>query len=884
MKKNKTISALWVVLLICCSATATDTAIAALTRTAPPEVTDTTGQRGGLIDPEAPEFPNWPYFGAKSPAEIPAYLDWRDNGGNWVSGVRDQGTCGSCWDFATIGMLESAAMIYRQQPDSDFDFSEQYVLSCIDGANSCNGGYANQACDFLVETGTPWDECLDYHASDAVPCDDACPDVQDQLHRLFQWWWVTTNVYDVEPIKEALQYGPVLTWMRVHDDFHEIRHDEIYTGYGSAYTDENHFVLIVGYDDANECWLVKNSYGPGWSGDGYFRIAYDNGCWFGLYTIAGFYDPPVSDIQAEVTLEYMASTYSDYDVEVRIFDDGGDIVTDVPFTVDTTLGQVVETDGNTGGYGIGHALIRTYESGPAVITVHALTQEAVKRTLFRVGPPPLLDTIVSIPGYSDWETFAVAWSPDGSSLAMVSADGSDGVIRFFDSTTWELVHTLTYESPVYGLAYNPAGTRMVIAFNSNLSILDLATYQIIAVTENADGNQGDSRSTLWPLNDRIISPDITSSDDYAKVLNESLNVLRTFTVPSFQTAGYNAASDIIFICSGADLVDCYDMSSGAFLHRFNIADPFSAAINTAGTLMAVSNDNDDIGLYSTSNWQQRSTITGTFTDEMAHMDWSSDGVTLAGIDEDAYFWAFDINVNDGIGYAIGKVQVGINGTDGMVKWHPEGKAIACATPSYGVQIFAPRDLIPPTLSVAQPLNGASTCDPNIQVSGTATDSGGMKAVIVSCGSWRETDFDLGDGFSVTVPMGLGTNQIVVRAVDQAFRFTEVVVEVQGVDCTTSAPVPDSRHFQAYPCYPNPANPSTSVAFNLPETQRVDVSIYDASGHVVRHVARDAVFPSGHNAVSWNGRDDRGHMVASGVYFCQIRAGEDRAVKRVLMLK
>lgn len=83
--------------------------------------------------------------------------------------------------------------------------------------------------------------------------------------------------------------------------------------------------------------------------------------------------------------------------------------------------------------------------------------------------------------------------------------------------------------------------------------------------------------------------------------------------------------------------------------------------------------------------------------------------------------------------------------------------------------------------------------------------------------------------------------------------------------------------------PNPFNPLTKVAFTLPVACRARLAVYDAAGRQVRLLA-DELFPAGTSEVAWAGRDDAGRLVASGVYFAVVRAGDLQESTRLLLLK
>ena len=61
---------------------------------------------------------------------LPSHIDWRDNGGNYVTPIRDQKSCGSCWAFATTAALESATLITLGTPGVDLNLAEQMLVSC----------------------------------------------------------------------------------------------------------------------------------------------------------------------------------------------------------------------------------------------------------------------------------------------------------------------------------------------------------------------------------------------------------------------------------------------------------------------------------------------------------------------------------------------------------------------------------------------------------------------------------------------------------------------------------------------------------------------------------------------------------------------------------
>jgi hypothetical protein len=83
--------------------------------------------------------------------------------------------------------------------------------------------------------------------------------------------------------------------------------------------------------------------------------------------------------------------------------------------------------------------------------------------------------------------------------------------------------------------------------------------------------------------------------------------------------------------------------------------------------------------------------------------------------------------------------------------------------------------------------------------------------------------------------------------------------------------------------PNPFNPRTAIRFGLPSNGVVDVSVFDATGRKVRSLL-DAEREAGYHTVVWDGRDDNGHAVGSGIYYYTVKAGENSASNKMLLLK
>jgi hypothetical protein len=92
-----------------------------------------------------------------------------------------------------------------------------------------------------------------------------------------------------------------------------------------------------------------------------------------------------------------------------------------------------------------------------------------------------------------------------------------------------------------------------------------------------------------------------------------------------------------------------------------------------------------------------------------------------------------------------------------------------------------------------------------------------------------------------------------------------------------------KEFHLFDNYPNPFNPSTTIAVELPKQSRIKIIVYDLLGRVLRELA-DETRDAGYVEYVWDGRNDHGTNVSSGMYFCRVSAGDWHAVKKMVMMK
>lgn len=221
---------------------------------------------------------------------IPSAFDWRDkNGHSYIGGIRDQGSCGSCYAFAACAAAEGVYNWANGLYDENCaDFSESFVIWCLSSLPQynehfygCRGAdYSYSELEALTVEGVCNEDDFPYTTMDPGECSHW----DDRGSTFNSWQRVPCG--DVLSIKEAIMnFGTVDAAVWVGWDFSS--YDEgIYQDSNTEcwadpcyYTPTNHAISLVGWDDNGDpetsgYWILRNSWGSGWGEEGYMRIGY----------------------------------------------------------------------------------------------------------------------------------------------------------------------------------------------------------------------------------------------------------------------------------------------------------------------------------------------------------------------------------------------------------------------------------------------------------------------------------------------------------------------------------------------------------------------------------------------------------------------------------
>ena len=198
--------------------------------------------------------------------DYPAVWDWRDMEG--VTPVKNQGSCGSCWDFAATGATEGNL---RVREGVVLDLSEQQGLDCNDYGSGCDGGWPGATYYVFTDPGAVSEECMPYTGVEGNCRQRLC----DKVAVIDGFQYIAGNV---NSYKAALEHGPISSCYTVYEDFGSYGGGCYEHTWGAA--EAGHCIVIVGWDDAmcggDGAWICKNSWGGSWGAAGYFYIKFND--------------------------------------------------------------------------------------------------------------------------------------------------------------------------------------------------------------------------------------------------------------------------------------------------------------------------------------------------------------------------------------------------------------------------------------------------------------------------------------------------------------------------------------------------------------------------------------------------------------------------------
>lgn len=199
--------------------------------------------------------------------DIPDSVNYADQG--VVTPVKTQGSCGACWAFATISVIETQTMIVNNVLES---LSEQQLVDCDNANTDCDGGWIDMAFIYIIKAGGVM-KGVDYPY---IEKQGRCKFIPEEVAARVESFYAISQD-EAEILKVVAEKGTVAIVLNA-GPLQFYKRDDVVSGENCDPKNLNHAVVIVGYKDVIDqgirkpVWIVRNSWGPGFGNDGYFYI------------------------------------------------------------------------------------------------------------------------------------------------------------------------------------------------------------------------------------------------------------------------------------------------------------------------------------------------------------------------------------------------------------------------------------------------------------------------------------------------------------------------------------------------------------------------------------------------------------------------------------
>ena len=520
--------------------------------------------------------------------------------------------------------------------------------------------------------------------------------------------------------------------------------------------------------------------------------------------------------------------------------------------------------------------------------------------------------MVTLVGHTDF-IVSVAFSPDGSTLASGSHDRS---VRLWDVASAQSTGTLNgHEGWVIMVGFSRDGRTLVSGRRDEGWPNSDRTDDLVRLWDVGSGQQvasfGDPATTVWSL---AFSPDgqlLATADGSGRDAADGEIIL--WHVASGQRVATltGAARTVAFSPDGATLatggtqgVTLWDVASAT--STTTLTGQGAPAFTPNGGILATSGRDGLIALWDVASRQRVATLTG-HAEGTRVLAFSPIDAILAGAGRDYSIRLWDIDLVIEAARRHGP-DVPLWAEFARLRGHTSDIPTLAFSPDGRVLASGSRDLTTKLWDIATRAEIASLRDDG-RVYAVAFSPDGRTLATEGLGSSAKL-WDVASGRQVAAfgehfhfhyalaysPDGAliatGFDGAILWRVADSSMAQPTAVDPQGQTGATWAQVkhasltPDDTVFLRN--FPNPFNPETWIPFDLHDRASVSISIHDAEGSLVRKLDLGerlaGAYRTRGRAAHWDGRNERGELVSSGVYFTELTAGNHRSARRIALRK